>query len=178
MRNLHLHFNILILILLIAALVIFILVERVLPRQAEDGVTLLTALIALVGCFSVANFSHRADQRAKATNSFELGRRWDAEPILGTREIVRGKSADELVAAVRNDNKDVKKALVHLVNFFWELSAAMETGWTHESYLRQKFRPSLKHYYPAIDTYLSDPRIPGRTEAMKAIDLLDKRWSE
>ncbi|MCW2219505.1 hypothetical protein M2232_003037 [Bradyrhizobium japonicum] len=174
MRNWHQHFNFQIVVLLVLGISVYLILSKYIDTREANA--LLAGIVGAIACFSAANFSHRADQRARATNSFEIGRRWDQEPLLAARDVVRGKNSDDLVKAVKANNTAAKKSVIHLVNFFWEMSAAIETGWTLEPYLEQKFRPSLVHYYPAIVELLDDKERPGASQSLRAINWLCTRW--
>jgi hypothetical protein len=115
------------------------------------------------------------DERARYDNTFALAKRWDEEPMLRAREELRRHLEDlpSFIYKIGKGDVDAERAVVSLINFYWNIGAALEEQWADPNYLRRRFAPSLKKWYPAIRAYLNDDS--GKV-SMEAMDALARRW--
>jgi hypothetical protein len=161
--------------LLGVAVTIFCIVVLSLASPPQVLGSVLTAVVAIFAIWSAATFSQRADERAKMANSFEIARRWDEEPYLKSRDIVR--EIDDADLAKKLGDKDVKIAMIHFANYYWEIAVAIETGWADGLYLRERFRATLKAFYPCFKKLLAQSNDSSALEALETISKLHLKWT-
>jgi hypothetical protein len=146
---------------------------------------LATAAVGLTAILAAAEFPRRADERARVANSIEIARRWDQEPFLSARSVVRDIPDEEItlrMTAKKPEDtasaKGVRDAMIHFANYYWEIAEAIESGWADEGYVRERFRETLTGFYPAFCELLYDPhgRDSSSFTALAAIAGLHLRW--
>ncbi len=143
-------------------------------QKWAPAITACVAILALVNAIVIVVVS---DDRARVSNSFEIARRWDEEPVLSARNAIRPLKAAAIPDAMK-DSEDVRQAIIHVGNFFWDMAAAIETGWAHSSYLALRFRKTLERLYPAlVELTANEPEDSSAHDALKSMTKLRQRWS-
>ena len=145
-------------------------------RSEPAGGTGAAALVVSCLAFALAALSALVPVvRGQFDNTFALAKRWDEVPMLEAREIFRRHLQDlpGFRRRLKEHDRDAERAIVHLINFYWNISAALEAEWADPTYLHNRFSPSLVTFYPAIHDYLEDES--GRF-SRAAIHSLCARW--
>lgn len=163
------------------ALGILVALIRQGPDTPQVWVSATSAAIAILA-FSNSILTYvLAEARARFTNSFAIARKWDEALLLDSRKIMREHhdAPDFMTRNFRTD-KSVELAVVHLVNFYWDMAAAIETGWAASKYLRLRFSETLQIYYPPMQALLewrneNRPKAE-RSRALESIDKLRGYW--
>jgi hypothetical protein len=120
-------------------------------------------------------FSNQTERRARIAIALEIAR-WDDAPYLEARDQTRGKSAQELCDQL--DRDEMRLALIHFTNLFWEIAVATRTSVADEVYLKERFRLTLNLFYPAFRKMLHGPNAEsGALVALDAITQLHLRWN-
>jgi len=143
------------------------------------GVTIMAAVLSMLALANSALGSIAADDRSQFANAFAIARRWDEQPMLSSRDVIRpyqSRPADLTVAAVKDD--DVKRALIDYANFFWDMAAAVELNWADPRYLNLRFGETLETHYPAIDVLVRNSHDKGALAAIRSINVLRDRWAK
>lgn len=159
----------------IVYLILFSIMAVSLYNSPTIIAAILTASIAVLAPLIAAVFSYQTDQRARISIAFEIARRWDDAPYLKARDAIRGKNVEALRAFQGDD--DLKLALIHFTNLFWEIAVATRTKVADESYLKERFRLTLNTQYPALRDLLFAPPESGALVALDAITWLHERWN-
>ncbi len=162
--------------LLAVVIILFCIVAPNLNVPASLLGSILTAVVACFAIWSASTFSERADERARRASSFEIARRWDQEPYLRSRETIREINKSDLVDKI--DDRDIKIALIHFANYYWELAVAIDKGWADSSYVRERFRATLVGLYPAFNKMLAETDDPSAPEALETIGRLHLKWGK
>jgi hypothetical protein len=76
------------------------------------------------------------------------------------------------------DDRDIKIALIHFANYYWELAVAIDKGWADSSYVRERFRATLVGLYPAFNKMLAETDDPSAPEALETIGRLHLKWGK
>ncbi len=145
--------------------------------QRQVLATSAAATVAVMALLTTVLIAWISDKRTKTTNAFALTAAWDKEPMLEARNTIRYISNDSLLErAIREHEKEVHLALIHFINFFWNMAAAVQTGWTDSDFLQIRFAPTLKRYYPAIKALTSSSPDPSGEAMIQNLEALGKRW--
>jgi hypothetical protein len=163
----------------VAVFLVALLLVASRQTSPEIWISSMAAIVSIMALGNAMLVFFVAEQRAGFTNAFAIARRWEDEPVRGARNVIRQRLSHipTIAAAVPNDS-DIQLALIHLVNFYWDMASAVETGWTQDGYLRLRFKSSLETIFPAIEALakVSDDR--GINEALNSINRLRTLWAE
>jgi hypothetical protein len=140
-----------------------------------SGMGAVVAITALANSVLVFALS---DERARFSNAFEIASQWDKEPMLGAREIIRPHLAnfESLKQMVATDT-EINSAVVHLVNFYWNMASAIEVRWAQAGYLRLRFRASLNTFLPLMEEWERKSSDRSGSEAIASITRLNDLWA-
>lgn len=143
------------------------------------GMGAVVAIMALTNTVLIFTLS---DERARFSNAFDLASKWDTQPMLGARAILRPYVGNFHVLAGKLEtippDREIMDAVVHLVNFYWNMASAVEVGWVQEGYMRLRFNDSLTATMPLIKLWaaVTAEKATAPTTVGSLEDLL-KRWS-
>ena len=146
------------------------------PQAWANSASAVVATIALA--ISVLGFLV-SEERTRFTNSFAIARRWEEPPMLEARTAFRAYKLDIATLVERVEAADIDAACSHLVNFYWNMEVAINTGWTDATYLEQRFSPSLKQFYPLMYAFLAARHKReglSYSPALMSIDKLCAKW--
>jgi hypothetical protein len=141
--------------------------------------TVMAASIAAIAFIFTAASAFVVQQRAQFANSFAIAEKWDEEPLLEARALFRKhgiRAGDPLVLV--KDDLDYQLAVIHMLNFYWNIAAAIRTDWADPEYLGIRFHRTLDNHYPAMLEFaekVSKDRLAAN-DAIEAIEGLRSLW--
>jgi len=142
------------------------------------GATVGAAILSLTALANSALGSAATESRSQFANAFSIAKRWDEAPIVNARDVLRPylKEPETLVDNAKNDEK-TSRALIDFLNFYWDMSAAVELKWADPSYLKLRFGVTLESLYPAFKAFVEVSDDGGATAAFNSISLLRDNWN-
>ena len=144
-----------------------------------SGMGAVVAILALTN--SVLIFT-LADERARFANAFALASKWDDQPMLNARTTLRPYVGNFHVLTSKLEtippDPEIIEAVVHIVNFYWNMASAVEVKWVQEGYMRLRFNDSLNAFMPLIQLWAKvTPEKATAPTAIRSLERLLHSWA-
>jgi len=136
-----------------------------------------SAILSLLAVVASLLTAWSVEDRAHFSNAFAITRRWDEAPVVISRDVLRPylDKPQQLITAAEAD-AEVRRALVDFLNFFWDMSAAVELKYCDPRYLKLRFAQTLLTLHPALVAFAETSQDASTSTAMDSIDRLRRQW--
>lgn len=166
----------------IGILIVVVLAYWGVLKEPRDTVTALSALISTLALSSsLLAFVVNTD-RDRHSNALEISRRWDSEPLLSARLTLRPLygETEALAAKLAGDSPEsvqIKGAIIHMANFFWDMAIAIDIKMATPDFLKQRFSVGLKRLSPSFAALrATNPKDEAIAIAISSINQLCTSW--
>jgi hypothetical protein len=164
------------------ASVIAVCLVMVFAYEEAGGTVWASGLGALVAATALANsilIFLLSEEKARVRNAFDLAEKWDKEPMLTARVTIRKNLGNlEALKPLVITDLEISAMTVHLVNFYWNMAAALELKLAHPDYLKMRFHESLKAYLPLIREWKLKTEDRSAPVALATIEKLHASWEK